>query len=201
MGLPLALFDLPASPAPSLSLGVCPAAFGSWHGCALCQGVSLPGHDYLHACSLGEALAAHLGSLVVLLPLVVLASSSCIPLSFPGGGITHSTAAALQATQPPANTFCSWLRSVKLLQAGLWVWWGTLGASVPAGKLLSGWFLCPYAMCVLYHLTTAVLRCWRRPSKSLRVTLTSHWSSWKWKMEPQQRYGKVWSLLSNLPCG
>lgn len=45
-----------------------------------------------------------------------------------------------------------------------------------------------------------VLRCWRRPSKSLRVNLTSHWSSWKWKMEPQQRYGKVCALLRDLPC-
>lgn len=74
---------------------------------------------------------------------------------------------------------------------------GHLGSLCSCREALLRWFLHPYATCVLWHLTTVVLRCWRRPSKSLRVTLTSHWSSWKWKMEPQQRYGKV---LKNLPC-
>lgn len=129
VGMPLALFSLPASPAPS-------------------QGMSMP-------VPWGEVLAACLGSWSApaltgapgCTVWVVRGSSSWIPLDFPGGGIKRSTAAVLQATHPPTNTFCSWLRSAGLLWAGPWVYWGTLAASVPAGKLyLAG--SCVHTQCV-----------------------------------------------------
>lgn len=55
----------------------------------------------------------------------------------------HARHAVLQATYLPARIYSSWLHSVRLLQAGLWVCLGSLGTSVPA---LSMWFLCSYTV-------------------------------------------------------
>lgn len=77
-----------------------------------------------------------------------------------------------------------------VLQRGAAPGWATGALGHPGGLFRQGgstWVVPVMCGC----LNTAVLRCWRRPSKSLRVTLTSHWSSWRWKTEPQQRYGEV----------